>query len=224
MDVGRRKANGPMGAAHSPATVSAPTREQSPPVLDALLEEVRECRACEAHLPLGARPVVQAGRGARLVVVGQAPGRSVHESGVPWDDPSGDRLRGWLGLRREEFYDPDLVALVPMGFCYPGSGPGGDRPPRPECAPRWHDRLLPLLTDCRLRIVVGRHAQLRYHPAGRAGLTEVVRSWRRLPASLLVLPHPSGRNNRWLAANPWFADELLPVVRRRVARAVGRRP
>ncbi len=188
-----------------------------------LLRQVRACTICAEHLPAGPRPVVQVGPGAPIVIIGQAPGRRVHESGVPWDDPSGDRLRDWLGLDLETFYDPAAVAIVPMGFCYPGTGAGGDLPPRPECAPEWHQALFAHLPGDRLEIITGAYAQKRYVADTAATVTETVAAWReRLPGQV-VLPHPSPRNNRWLTRNPWFAEETLPAVRERVRRALDER-
>jgi len=181
-----------------------------------LVKEIRACRICEDFLPLGPRPVIQVAQGARLLIVGQAPGRRVHESGVPFDDASGDRLRSWLGVTPEVFYDPGLVAIVPMGFCFPGTGPSGDLPPRPECAPQWRTALLSELVAVRLTLVIGQYA-LRWHlPEAGSSVTEAVRDWRTVWPDVVPLPHPSPRNNRWLTANPWFADELLPELRTRV--------
>jgi uracil-DNA glycosylase len=177
-----------------------------------LVAEVRGCTICNGKLPLGPRPILQIGTDARIVIVGQAPGRRVHESGVPWADPSGDRLRVWLAVDDETFYDPDKIALVPMGFCYPGTGRSGDLPPRPECAPTWHPRILSQLPQDRLTILIGRYAQARYLAGPAATLTETVRGWRdHLPT--IVLPHPSPRNQRWLRSNPWFDEELIPEIR-----------
>jgi len=187
-----------------------------------LLDEISRCRRCAAHLPHEPRPVVQAGRRARLLIVGQAPGRKVHESGIPWDDASGNRLRGWIGLTPAEFYDPHKVAIVPMGFCYPGKAKSGDAPPRPECAPLWHGRLAALLPDIRLTLLIGHYAQARYLGAARkATLGDTVRAWRDyLPRGLLPLPHPSPRNQPWLASNPWFEAEMLPVLRTAIGTAL----
>ncbi|MDW3218599.1 MAG: uracil-DNA glycosylase family protein [Acidimicrobiales bacterium] len=184
--------------------------------LSHLLEEVRACRVCEASLEAGPRPIVQVGSHASVVIIGQAPGRRVHESGVPWDDPSGVRLRGWLGLSEDEFYDPDRVALIPMGFCYPGKGRSGDLPPRPECAPLWHERLLAHLPEDRLQVIIGQYAQARYLPDRSASLTETVRRWEAFLPDRVVMPHPSPRNVRWLGANPWFEAETVPAIRARV--------
>lgn len=191
--------------------------------LASLLHDIRACRVCEAELGHDPRPVLQAGPGARVVIIGQAPGRRVHASGIPWDDPSGVTLRDWLGVDRQVFYDPEQIVLLPMGFCYPGAGSGGDLPPRPECAPLWHDRVLAHLPADSLRVIIGAYAQARYLPAPRTSVTEAVRGWRRHLPEMVVLPHPSPRNRRWLAANPWFAAEVLPAVRRRVAEVLGPR-
>jgi uracil-DNA glycosylase len=179
----------------------------------AFLAEARACRVC-ADLPRGPRPVLRLGQGARLLIVGQAPGIRVHETGIPWNDPSGDRLRRWLGLDRARFYDEGLVAIVPMGLCYPGTDArGGDRPPRPECAPLWQPRLSALLPELRLTLLIGRHAQ-RWHLGTRMapGLVETVRAWRDfLP--LVPLPHPSGRNNGLLRREPWIEAAMMPALR-----------
>lgn len=188
--------------------------------LSELLVHVRECTVCADHLPHGVRPVMQAGSGAGVIIIGQAPGRRVHESGVPWDDPSGVRLRDWLGVDDETFYDPDSVALLPMGFCYPGTGTSGDLPPRPECAPLWHDRVLSHLRDDALRVVIGTYAQDRYLPDRSDTLTATVQRWEEYLPDVIPLPHPSPRNQRWLRRNPWFEDEVVPALRSRVADAL----
>lgn len=189
--------------------------------LDALLAEIRACRVCEAALGFEPRPVVQAGRGARVLIIGQAPGSKVHTSGVPWEDDSGDRLRDWTGLTREEFYDPQRIAQMPSGFCYPGKGSGGDLPPRKECAPLWHDRLLTELPDVRLTLLVGQYAQARYLPrALRPNMTEAVRNFAATPAGLFPLPHPAWRSRIWMRAHPWFEAEVLPVLKERVREAL----
>lgn len=191
--------------------------------LAGLLGEIRGCQACAAQLPCPPRPIVQAGRGARLLIIGQAPGRRVQETGIPWNDPSGTRLRDWLQLTPATFYDAQRVALVPMGFCYPGKGASGDRPPRPECAPLWHPRLLAALPDVRLTLLVGAYAQARYLDvaAAQAGLTATVTDWRaHLAHRRFVLPHPSPRNQGWLKQNPWFVAEALPELQARVAAAL----
>ena len=158
---------------------------------------------------------------ARIVVIGQAPGRRVHESGIPWDDASGKRLRSWMGVADDEFYDPRRIALVPMGFCFPGSGCSGDLPPRPECAPEWHAALLELMPRLELTVLLSRYAHDYYlESQKRATLTETVRAWKDFRPSKIPLPHPSPRNNIWLKKNPWFEEEVLPYVRRRVRAAI----
>lgn len=185
-----------------------------------LLSEARACTVCEAHLPLGPRPIVQAGSEARIAIIGQAPGRAVHRSGVPWDDPSGRRLREWLDLDPTDFYDPEKIALLPMGLCFPGTGPSGDAPPRPECAPLWHDRFLGQLPRLGLRVIIGRYAVDRYVPDAPRTVTAAVRGWLDEPTSDVVLPHPSPRNQGWLRTNPWFVETMLPLVRERVHTAL----
>ena len=194
--------------------------------LDDVLAQVRACRACEAHLPLGPRPVVQAGAAARILIIGQAPGARVHASGVPWDDRSGDRLRDWMGIDPEHFYDPNRVAIVPMGFCYPGreigNKHGGDRPPRPECAPLWQDRLITQLRGIELTLLVGAYAQAHHlRQAGHVSVTRTLHDWRAHAPHVIPLPHPSPRNVAWFKANPWFDDELLPVLRQHVRQLIG---
>ncbi len=182
-----------------------------------LLRDVRACRICEEHLVDGVRPIVQVAAKAKIVIIGQAPGRKVHESGVPWDDPSGVRLRSWLGLTPEQFYDPNNVAIIPMGFCFPGNGTSGDLPPRPECAPAWHDELLSHLSADRLDVIIGRYAQDRYIETNEKTLTAVVEKWRDHLPNKIVMPHPSPRNRRWLSQNPWFETDAVPELQRRVA-------
>ncbi|MGE3690940.1 MAG: uracil-DNA glycosylase family protein [Novosphingobium sp.] len=189
--------------------------------LAGLLKEVRDCRLCADFLPHGPRPIVQAGREARIVIIGQAPGSKVHASGMPWDDDSGDRLREWTGLSREQFYDPVQVALVPMGLCYPGKGTGGDLPPRPECAPKWHGPLLEQMPHVSLALLVGQYAQAAYWPKHlRASMTEAVRNHDLGPGNLFPLPHPAWRSRMWTAKNPWFEAEVLPVLREKLSAAL----
>ena len=185
-----------------------------------LLGEIADCTECSSTLPHGPRPVLQAGAGARVVIIGQAPGRRVHESGVPWDDPSGDTLRQWLGVTGEQFYDPDLIALVPMGVCYPGSNKSGDKPPRPECAPLWHNQLLSFLPEDRLTILIGMYSQKRYLSDREPTLTATVAKWASYLPDIIPLPHPSPRNRHWLSKNPWFETETLPALKGRVAQAL----
>ena len=198
---------------------------RSPQVrLETLLTELRACRACEAHLPHGPRPVLQVGREARVLIIGQAPGARVHASGIPWDDKSGQRLRDWMGMGPERFYDPDCVALVPMGYCYPGRGPSGDLPPRRECAELWLERVLAEMPHIELTLLVGAYAQQRFLGAERrASLTETVAAWREYGPSRVPLPHPSPRNQGWFKHHPWFERELLPVLKARVADALSRK-
>ena len=185
--------------------------------LTALLKRVRACRICEASLPLGPRPVLRVRRGARLLIIGQAPGTRVHESGIAWNDRSGDQLRGWLAMDKETFYDDSRVAIAPMGFCYPGVDPrGGDNPPRPECA-AWHEPLLAQLPNIALTLLIGMYAQNHYLGAKRQrNLTATVAAWRDYGPGLLPLPHPSWRNLHWRQKNPWFEEETVPALRRRV--------
>ena len=187
----------------------------------ALLAEARACRHCAGLLPHEPRPVLQASGQARVLIIGQAPGSKVHARGVPWDDDSGERLRDWTGIGRAAFYDPERVALLPMGLCYPGKGTSGDLPPRPECAPLWHDRVLAQLPQRRLTLVIGQYAQARYLPkALRPSLTAAVRGWAAMPAGLFPLPHPAWRSQLWMRQNPWFEAEVLPVLKARVAAAL----
>ena len=186
--------------------------------LATLLREVRACRVCAADLPLGPRPVLRAKASARLLIIGQAPGTKVHESGIPWNDRSGDRLREWLQLDREVFYDEKRVAIMPMGFCYPGvDANGGDRPPRRECAPLWHMRVLQRLPNIELTLLVGSYAQKYYLGDDcEPTMTETVRGWHNHVPHFIPMPHPSWRNIGWLKRNPWFDAELLPELRKRV--------
>lgn len=184
--------------------------------LTQVLRKVRRCTLCEA-LPLGPNPILQASASARILIAGQAPGRRAHERGLPFDDPSGTRLRDWLGVDREQFYDPELFAIIPMGFCFPGTGSAGDLPPRPECAPAWRAPLLERLPHIALTLVIGQFAH-RWHlgDACGASLSETVRNWEAFWPRVLPMPHPSPRNNRWLKQNPFFAEDVLPVLRARV--------
>ncbi|MBB5209978.1 uracil-DNA glycosylase family protein [Microbulbifer hydrolyticus] len=185
--------------------------------LDLLLREVRACRLCEPHLPLGPKPVLSAARSARLLIVGQAPGTRVHETGIPWNDPSGDRLRDWLQVDRDIFYDASRIAIVPMGFCYPGRGKGGDLPPRPECAPTWHQRLLDHLPNIQLTLLIGQYAQRYYLPHWYGSITENVRHYAdAIPSGYFPLPHPSPRNTLWIQRRPWFDEKVVPALRQQV--------
>jgi uracil-DNA glycosylase len=189
--------------------------------LPRLLKDVRACTLCAEHLPAGPRPVLQVDARARILIAGQAPGRKVHDSGVPFDDASGERLRQWMGIGRDVFYDPGIVAILPMGFCYPGTGNSGDLPPRRECAPEWRLRLLAAMPRIELTLVIGQYA-MDWHLADRTGasLTDTVKRWRDRWPEILPLPHPSPRNNIWLKANPWFALDVVPVLQARVRAVV----
>jgi uracil-DNA glycosylase len=204
-----------MNAAMRPREPVVITPDQD---LAGLLAKVRSCRACEAHLPSGPRPVLQVGASARILIAGQAPGVRAHNSGVPWDDPSGDRLRAWTGLDKMRFYDASEVAIIPMGFCYPGRGRGGDLPPRRECAQLWLDQLLTRLPRLELTLLIGLHSQRHFLGRRRKpSLTETVRAWREFGPDYLPLPHPSARNTPWFQRNPWFEQHLLPELKQRVA-------
>ena len=198
----------------TPGDTAAQTR------LDRLFAEIRACTLCAPHLPLGPRPVVRGRASARLLILSQAPGTRVHETGLTFNDPSGDRLRDWLGLDRDTFYDERRIAILPMGFCYPGrDAKGGDRPPRPECAPLWHERLLARFPALELTLLVGSYAiQYYLKPPARQSMTATVAAWRDYLPKYLPMPHPSWRTLAWEKRNPWFAAELLPEVRRRIAR------
>jgi len=191
-------------------------------MLQRLIAEARACRLCEAHLPLGPKPVFIADEGARLLIVGQAPGRRVHETGIPWNDPSGDNLRAWLQLERAAFYDSRRIAIIPAGLCYPGTGKGGDLPPRPECAPLWQPRFRAALPGIRLTLLVGQYAQAYYLGERRKKtLAATVHAWREYTPEFLPLPHPSPRNRLWLRRNPWFERDVIPALRRRVRAVLG---
>ena len=194
----------------------------APDPLSPILDQARACTLCEGSLEHGVRPVLQMSSSSRILIAGQAPGRRVHESGVPFDDPSGDRLRDWLGLTREQFYDAALVAILPMSFCYPGTGKSGDLAPRKECAPAWRDALLGQLEALELTLVIGAHAMGWHLPGEKRSLTDTVKAWREFAPDRIPLPHPSPRNNIWLKKNPWFAKEVLPHLRGRIATVLGR--
>ena len=181
-----------------------------------LLADVRNCTHCEPQLQLGARPVLSMADSARILVIGHAPGTRVHATGIPWNDPSGDRLRGWMDVDCATFYDEGRIAIMPMGFCYPGKGASGDLPPRPECAPRWHARLLEHLPNLELTLLVGSYAQNYYLDRRHATLTQRVAAWQEYLPQFIPLVHPSPRNTYWLQQNPWFEAELVPALRQRV--------
>ena len=186
-----------------------------------LQAEIAACRICEKHLPHGVRSVASFSATARLLIIGQAPGSKVHESGIPWDDASGDRLREWTGLSKAEMYDPAQVALVPMGFCYPGKASGGDKPPRPECAREWHGRVLDTLPEDRLTLLVGTYAQAHYLPEVRKlSMTDRVRTFHEFLPQYFPLPHPAWRSTLWMRQNPWFEAEVLPELRAAIAQVI----
>lgn len=188
-------------------------------VLTNLLNEVISCQLCSKMLPHEPRPVLRVGSSARLLIIGQAPGAKVHSSGIPWNDPSGDRLRNWLDISRDIFYDETRVAIVPMGFCYHGKGRSGDLPPRPECAPKWHSLLLGQLPEIRLTLLIGVYAQ-RYYLSKQGTLTDIVTAWRDHLPRYFSLPHPSPRNQIWLKKNPWFEKDVLPELKKQVQSAL----
>jgi uracil-DNA glycosylase len=189
--------------------------------MKALLRQVKNCNICADHLDCGVNPILAASPRSKIVIIGQAPGRIVHNTGIPWNDKSGDNLRNWLGVDKETFYNDHIFALVPMGFCYPGTGKSGDLPPRPECAPLWHEKLLKRMKDKTLTILIGQYAQNYYLPHTRHdSLTETVRDFKAYLPEYFPLPHPSPRNNIWRAKNRWFELEVLPFLKDRVQEAM----
>lgn len=186
-----------------------------------LLSEIRSCSVCKQHLPLGPRPIVAAHKNSKILIIGHAPGTKVHASGIPWDDQSGKQLRKWMGITNEQFYDETMVAQMPMGFCYPGKGKTGDMPPRPECAPLWHDKLLKQLPNIELTILIGQYSQKRYlGNIMEKNLTETVRNYQKYLPKYFVIPHPSPRNRFWLTKNPWFEKEVQPNLEERIAKTL----
>ncbi len=193
--------------------------------LENLLSEISACKVCKEHLPLGLRPIVSAHSNARIIIIGQAPGTKVHATGIPWDDPSGKQLRKWLGVSDELFYDETKIALVPMGFCYPGKGKGGDLPPRKECAPLWHDRLWQCMPHLTLIILIGTYAQKYYlKKKMKNNLTETVSAYGEYLPRFFPLPHPSPRNRFWLKKNPWFEKEVINELQRNIKSALNEKP
>ena len=185
--------------------------------LNSILREVRNCKLCEAHLPLGANPVLSINSQSKILIIGQAPGTKVHATGIPWNDPSGDELRRWLDVDKNAFYDPDIFGIMPMGFCYPGRGRGGDLPPRKECAPTWHSMLSSQMPNLKLILLIGAFAQSYYLGERRKNnLTETVKNFKEYLPNYFPLVHPSPRNRLWMRKNPWFETEVLPELRDRV--------
>ena len=185
--------------------------------MENLLSEIRNCTACNGLLPNAPKPVILASAESKIVVIGQAPGRKVQESGIPWDDASGNNLRDWMGVDKETFYNDKLFALMPMGFCYPGTGKSGDFPPRRECAPMWHQQLLNFMPDVKLTLLIGQYAQ-KYYLKNKAkrNLTETVKNFHEYMPEYFPLPHPSPRNNIWQKKNQWFKSDLIPILKAEV--------
>ena len=190
--------------------------------MEQLLAQIKQCRVCAEHLPHGPRPVMAAHPNRKIIIIGQAPGIKVHNSGTPWADASGDNLRSWMGLDQATFYNTQKVAILPMGFCYPGKGKSGDLPPRPECAPLWHQQVLEAISAPALTLLIGQYAQQQYLAGtAKASLTQTVQAYQTYLPRYFVLPHPSPRNNIWQAKNPWFTNTLLPALKAHVAQAIG---
>ena len=189
--------------------------------MEELLHNIRQCRICEQYLPLGPRPIVTAHPDSKIVIIGQAPGTKVHASGIPWDDASGKQLRKWLNVSEEEFYDKTKFAIIPMGFCYPGKGKSGDLPPRPECAPQWHQPLFDKMNSVELVVLIGMYAQKYYlKEQAQRTLTETVANYKAYLPKYFTLPHPSPRNRFWLTKNPWFEGEVLQDLKEKVQKAI----
>ena len=189
--------------------------------LNKLVQEVRACTICAKHLPFAPNPIVRPSSTAKVLIVGQAPGTKVHETGIPWNDPSGDKLRDWMGVDRDLFYSNKMIAIMPTGFCYPGKGKSGDLPPRPECAPTWHPQLLKYMRKVELILLVGQYAQTYYLKDSKKNtLTETVRAWKEYRPLYLPMPHPSPRNKLWLKKNIWFEKEVVPALRRRIKKLI----
>ena len=183
-----------------------------------LLRNMRDCRLCAAHLPLEPNPIFQLNPTAQILIASQAPGIRAHNSGIPFNDPSGNRLRQWMGISREVFYDATRIAILPMGFCYPGTGKAGDDPPRPECAITWRETVLAQLPNIELILTIGQYAQAWHLGLRRKKtLTQTVTAWQEYWPRILVMPHPSPRNNRWLQRNPWFEQEIVPIIQQRIS-------
>jgi uracil-DNA glycosylase len=183
--------------------------------INLLIQQVQACTICAEHLPLGPRPILRIHPNAKILIVGQAPGIRVHQTGLPFNDPSGDRLRDWMGIGRDIFYDATRIAFLPMGLCYPGTGKRGDLPPRKECAVEWRKQLLAELPNIQFTLAIGQYAQA-WHIGAKSSVTQNVKDWKKFWPKLLPLPHPSPRNNLWLKQNPWFCEEILPALKEQV--------
>ncbi|MEQ7799922.1 uracil-DNA glycosylase family protein [Pedobacter sp. ASV1-7] len=189
--------------------------------MDNLIANIRQCKVCEPYLELGANPIISASKKSKIVIIGQAPGRIVHQTGIPWNDKSGDSLRNWLGVDKAMFYNEDIFALVPMGFCFPGKGKSGDLPPRKECAPLWHNKLLDFMQEVKLILLIGQYAQHYYlQDRCKTTLTETVKSYREYLPQYLPLPHPSPRNNIWMSKNKWFQTDVLTILKDQIKAVV----
>jgi uracil-DNA glycosylase len=183
-----------------------------------LISEIRNCKVCEKDLLLGCRPIVSIGAKSKILIIGQAPGMKVHQSGIPWDDASGNNLRNWLGIDKDLFYNTDFISIMPMGFCYPGTGKSGDLPPRSECAPLWHQKVLSFLPNIELILLIGQYSQNYYlKEKYKNTLTETVRNYKEYLPTYFTLPHPSPRNNIWIKKNEWFESEILPELKEKIS-------
>ena len=190
--------------------------------MNKLIQQIRNCQECTKHLPLGANPIIAASPKSKIIIIGQAPGRIVHHSGIPWDDKSGDNLRNWLGIDKPTFYDAEKIALMPMGFCFPGTGKSGDMPPRPECAPLWHNKLLAMMSQVKLILLIGKYSQDYYlKDRIKSSLTETVQDFQLYLPKYFPLPHPSPRNNIWQSKNKWFGDKVLQELKLRIGNILG---
>jgi uracil-DNA glycosylase len=186
-----------------------------------LLSEIRDCSVCEKFLPNAPRPIIQASTKSKILIIGQAPGQKVQDSGIPWDDKSGDELRRWLNVTKEQFYDSSLFGLVPMGFCYPGKGTSGDLPPRPECAPLWHGKVLTQMKNVKLTILIGQYSQKFYLGKDfNLSITENIKNFEKFLPKYLPLVHPSPRNRIWQIKNPWFENKVVPALRDTIVKAL----
>ena len=188
--------------------------------MNSLLNDVRKCTLCSEYLPFDPKPILHFSKSAKVLIVGQAPGVKAHTSGIPWNDASGDRLREWFGVSREQFYDESIFAIVPMGFCYPGKGKSGDLPPRPECSAKWMSPILDYLGQIQLKVLIGAYSQEYFLKIRSGQLTKTVKNWKKFGPDVFPLPHPSPRNNIWLKKNPWFQRDLLPKLKKSMHKIV----